>query len=359
MTDAEKDVQQALALEGYSNNYFQPIWNEFASGWDGQPCSEIACCISYLAGNLSKIYVSNYAQGLVDLFRANGRFYGADTIPQKGDFIWFDYGYGEGASHTGRVVDVSNGTITTIEGNMWVGGEYNQVAKLYYPIGDYRIYGFGRPNYTYQQVDTYSIRNYSPENENLPYYNNSNANGINTAINGNSPDGQGVTGANVLNNCVGYSQGRMIEMLYELTPSTTGNPFSMFNANAEDWITVANNNGFNTGSTPDYGAIGVWTNGSIGHVANVETYQDNTWWISEGHWNYGGSYGSWDFSYLHSSPEYLPDFLATDTSWHLLGFIYPFSTTPTPPTPPQPPFIPPVYVKRMPLWMKIRYLRTT
>ena len=131
---------------GYPNSYFESIYREFAGNWDGVPCSEIACCFSYLAGNLSKIYVSNYAEGLVDLYQQNGRF---GTTPQPGAFIWFDYHDGNGPSHTGRVaaVDTENGIITTVEGN--VGGI---VRRLTYSIDYAYIYGYGYPNYTDEEM---------------------------------------------------------------------------------------------------------------------------------------------------------------------------------------------------------------
>lgn len=338
MTDVEADVAQAEALVGYPNSYFAPIFAEFSSLWDGVPCSEIACCISYMAGNLSKIYVSNYAQGLVNLYQANGRF---GNVPQLGAFIWFDYGDGNGASHTGRVVDIdtANGIIYTIEGN--VGGI---VRRLSYAINSSLIYGYGYPNYTGQQIDTYDIRTTSPAGENLPYYNTVASGGYNSSIQGNGA----VFGANVLNNCVGYSQGRLMEMHNQLYPnnqitSAASNIYSIFNANAEDWYQIAVNNGFNVGSVPELGAVGVWYSAAqnVGHVANVENYANGRWEISEGHYNYPGGQGSWDYSYLQNNSDYLPAFIGADSSWALIGFIYPFTVPypppgPIPPTPPEP-----------------------
>lgn len=148
MTDVEADVQAALDVIGWPNSAFYEDWVKYVSGglpWDGYECSEIACCISYYGGNLSKIYVSNYAQGLVDLFSAHGRF---GTTPALGAFIWFDYGSGS-PEHTGRVVDIANGIITTVEGNV-----YNYVAQFTYSINDLTIYGYGYPNYDNQPVPT-------------------------------------------------------------------------------------------------------------------------------------------------------------------------------------------------------------
>ena len=166
MTDVEKDLftmcgyanglnssnyWQARGLVGYPNSYFEPIYAEIGTGWDsGYCCSEIACCFSYIAGNLSKIFVAAWADGLVNLYRAAGRFYTNNPMP--GDFIFFQYGSGT-AEHTGRVAGIENGIIYTVEGN--VGGG---VRVLTYAVNDWTIYGYGRPDYTGQQIDTYDIK---------------------------------------------------------------------------------------------------------------------------------------------------------------------------------------------------------
>lgn len=140
-TDVDADCDMMLDLVGYPNSWFYNKWIQFASGaaWDGESCSEIACCVSYMAGNISKIYVSNYAQGLISLFRANGRY---GNSPSRGAFIWFDYD-GDGiGDHTGRVYNVDNGIVYTFEGN--VGGL--TVLRQYY-INDPTILGYGYPNY--------------------------------------------------------------------------------------------------------------------------------------------------------------------------------------------------------------------
>lgn len=146
MTDAETDIYMMGLYTGYNNSYFYPIWTQFASGalWDGESCSEIACCISYLGGNLSKIFVSNYAQGLSSQFQAAGRF---GSTPTPGAFIWFDYD-GDGVpDHTGRVMSVSGNNVHTFEGN--VGG---LTVQRDYDVNTSYIYGYGYPYYTDQPV---------------------------------------------------------------------------------------------------------------------------------------------------------------------------------------------------------------
>lgn len=81
----------------------------------------------------------------------------------------------------------------------------------------------------------------------------------------------------VLPNCVGYAQGRLLEILGAKSPN-----WKLPACNAEDWIEVAKKNGFKTGKTPKLGAVIVWSKGKkhnesdgCGHVAVVEKIYDN------------------------------------------------------------------------------------
>lgn len=153
------------------------------------------------------------------------------------------------------------------------------------------------------------------------------AGGLNTAIVGNGA----IAGANVLNNCVGWSQGCMLKHYCQIndivTPVT--NPFSMFNGDAETWLTIAQNNNFPTGQTPQIGAVGVYyaQQQNVGHVCNIEAYVNGVWEISESHYYYPGGQGSWDYSYLQVN--LLPAFIGADPDWQLIGFIYPYGTIPS------------------------------
>lgn len=87
-------------------------------------------------------------------------------------------------------------------------------------------------------------------------------------------------GANVLCNCTGYSQGRMLQIYMELNPGY--NPaalgtqlFGVFNGDAGTWLTIAANNGFQILSEPEEGTVLV--TGS--HVANVERYDEGDGWL--------------------------------------------------------------------------------
>ena len=149
-TDRDADIQimdDLITYGPYPNSWFLSTWNEFAAylGWDGESCSEIACCVSYMAGNLSKIYVSNYAEGLYLQYYNAGRYYTRTQGAQIGDFMWWDYDFDGVPDHTGRVYDIlADGTIITFEGN--VGG---MTTSRPYSPNDPTIFGYGRPNYDY------------------------------------------------------------------------------------------------------------------------------------------------------------------------------------------------------------------
>ena len=81
----------------------------------------------------------------------------------------------------------------------------------------------------------------------------------------------------VLPNCVGYAQGRLLEILGAKAPN-----WKLPACNAEDWIETAQKNGFKTGMTPKLGAITVFRAGAThngsdgaGHVAVVEEIKSN------------------------------------------------------------------------------------
>lgn len=130
-------------------------------------------------------------------------------------------------------------------------------------------------------------------------------------------------GANVLSNCVGYAQGRMLEIWLmnnpEYNPAIEQNqPFSYLNGEASyEWITRAESIGLTVVQEPRAGSVLV--TGS--HVAVVEKY-DGDWWVSESGygdstpWRYWNSIyksdGRWYSSYATSSLIFgfilIPDF---------------------------------------------------
>ena len=81
----------------------------------------------------------------------------------------------------------------------------------------------------------------------------------------------------VLPNCVGYAQGRLLEILGAKAPN-----WKLPACNAEDWIEQARKNGLKTGITQKLGAVVVWKAGQLhnnadgaGHVAVVEEIKNN------------------------------------------------------------------------------------
>ncbi len=81
----------------------------------------------------------------------------------------------------------------------------------------------------------------------------------------------------VLPNCVGYAQGRLLELRGENKVN-----WKMPACNAEDWYDIAKANGMEVGLTPKLGAVVVWRAGQThnsadgaGHVAVVEEIKPN------------------------------------------------------------------------------------
>ena len=81
----------------------------------------------------------------------------------------------------------------------------------------------------------------------------------------------------VMPNCVGYAQGRLLEIL-----QMTKVNWSLPACNAEDWYDKAQENGLQVGQTPKLGAVVCWRAGSkrngsdgCGHVAVVEEIKPN------------------------------------------------------------------------------------
>jgi len=144
------------------------------------------------------------------------------------------------------------------------------------------------------------------------------SNAWNTAIYGSPTQ----TGANVLSNCVGYTQGRILSIYREITgynPAQTGtHPFIDFNIQADiGWLNLARNKGYEILSEPEAGTVLV--TGS--HVAVVERLKNGEWWVSESGYDafayeYHASLyqqgGKWYDSWA-SSPEILGFFRIPET----------------------------------------------
>ena len=101
------------------------------------------------------------------------------------------------------------------------------------------------------------------------------------------------TGADVLANCTGYAQGRMITIYNEITgynpAQTQTTPFSSLNGNPvqttagipDGWIERAQAAGLVIQSEPREGSVFVTDD----HVGVVEKYDNGNWWVSESGYN--------------------------------------------------------------------------
>lgn len=100
--------------------------------------------------------------------------------------------------------------------------------------------------------------------------------------NGGYSDAINISGGFVLPNCVGYANGRSLEI--------SGGKGIFPACNAKNFISRAKQLGLSTGTTPKLGAIAVWgaTSGNAyGHVGVVEVISGNTLTIAQS--NYGGT----------------------------------------------------------------------
>ena len=118
-------------------------------------------------------------------------------------------------------------------------------------------------------------------------------------------------GANVLSNCVGWCQGRMLDWYIQSNPgynpaALQTHPFIDFNIDAGNWLSLASSKGYDILDHPEAGTVLV----TASHVANVEEYDGEDWLISESgydtlppfnlHHSIYKSGGSWYSSYSSS-----------------------------------------------------------
>lgn len=152
----EKWVAWHKAQEGYKpssgkyNKYAEMLdaipgfYNGKKNGYDW--CDVYADC-SYVANfgaekGRNMIYQPTYSLGAgcgysVQYYKAAKAWY---TKPEVGDQIFFGY---NGGDHTGCVIAVNDEYVTTMEGNY-----NNDVYSRKLKLNDYRIAGYGRPNWS-------------------------------------------------------------------------------------------------------------------------------------------------------------------------------------------------------------------
>ena len=156
MTIAEakaKLVAWANAQVGYTEgannwNKYAEKWTQ-AGGWNAQnqpwcdifvDCGFIECFGLDLASRLTyqpKGGFSALCSASAQFYKNNGAYYSA---PEVGDQVFFNVS--GGINHTGIVVAVSGGVVTTVEGN-----SSDAVRRNAYGVGSAYINGYGRPNW--------------------------------------------------------------------------------------------------------------------------------------------------------------------------------------------------------------------
>ena len=149
-----KLVNWALAQVGYAegaNNYnkYAPEWTQ-AGGWNAQnqPWCDVFVDVGFietfgidLASKLTyqpKGGFSALCSASANYYKANGAWF---STPDVGDQVFFNVS--GGINHTGIVVGVSGGIVTTVEGN-----SSDAVRRNSYAVSSSYIAGFGRPNWS-------------------------------------------------------------------------------------------------------------------------------------------------------------------------------------------------------------------
>ena len=156
MTIAEakaKLVAWANAQVGYTEgannwNKYAEKWTQ-AGGWNAQnqpwcdvfvDCGFIECFGLDDAARLTyqpKGGFSALCSQSAQFYKNNGAYY---SSPEVGDQVFFNTG--GGINHTGIVISVSGGVVTTVEGN-----SSDMVRRNAYGTGSSYINGYGRPNW--------------------------------------------------------------------------------------------------------------------------------------------------------------------------------------------------------------------
>lgn len=148
-----KLVNWCLEQVGYSegaNNYnkYAPKWTA-AGGWNAQnqPWCDVFVDVSFIECfglDLAAKLTYQPKGGFSALCSASANYYKANnawfSTPDIGDQAFFNVS--GGINHTGIVVGVSGGVVTTVEGN-----SSDAVRRNSYAVSSSYIAGFGRPNW--------------------------------------------------------------------------------------------------------------------------------------------------------------------------------------------------------------------
>ena len=116
-------------------------------------CATFVSAVSYKAGLNGIIPPECGCEKMTELLKIHGSWHEDESyIPQTGDIIFYDWqdnGVGDCtgySDHVGIVVEVIDGTIKTIEGNINIGGT-SGVGYRTMPVNARYIRGYGIPDY--------------------------------------------------------------------------------------------------------------------------------------------------------------------------------------------------------------------
>jgi peptidoglycan hydrolase-like protein with peptidoglycan-binding domain len=153
--DQAKNKLASWCLEQVGYHEGNNNWNKYAEGktpaygWNvqNQPWCDVfvdAAFIENFGKDAASVLTYQPYDSYSALCSASADFYKAHSAfkptPEVGDQVFFYYS--GGINHTGIVVSVSGGVVTTVEGN-----SSDSVRKNAYAVGASIIAGYGRPNW--------------------------------------------------------------------------------------------------------------------------------------------------------------------------------------------------------------------
>lgn len=143
-------IEQVGYQEGANNyNQYAPKWAA-AGGWNAQnqPWCDVFVDVAFIEVfgiDLASRLTYQPKGGFSALCSASANYYKANnawfSTPAVGDQVFFNVS--GGINHTGIVIGVSGGVITTVEGN-----SSDAVRRNSYAVTSSYIAGFGRPNWS-------------------------------------------------------------------------------------------------------------------------------------------------------------------------------------------------------------------
>lgn len=159
-----------------SNNIIYNTWfyGHPVSGSNYHWCAVFVSWCANQAGISTEIIPKTAAvSSLLSFFKNKNQFKPKGYIPQPGDIMIQK----EGVSHTGIVIESTNVTFSTIEGNT-----SDKVAKRSYSINDSKLTGFGTPAYTDRQNTNFRSANSANDSQDVNTENVTQNKGINSTI---------------------------------------------------------------------------------------------------------------------------------------------------------------------------------